>query len=48
MSNAGKFHDPIPRVPPAGVTTTLKEEDASRCIHGANDIKGPDTPPHIK
>lgn len=48
MSNAGKFHDPIPKIPPAGVTTTIKDEDAGRCIQADNYHTAPDTPPHIK
>ncbi len=48
MSNLGKFHDPIPKIPSAGVTTTIKEEDAGRCIQADNFIKAPDTPPNIK
>jgi hypothetical protein len=48
MSNAGKFRDPIPKIPCAGITTTLKEEAAGKCIQQDEYYTAPNTPPHIK
>ena len=48
MSNAGRFHDPIPRIRPAGVTTTIKDEGSERCIKQDEFYHPPSTPPHIK
>ena len=48
MSNSGKFYDPIPRIRPAGVTTTITDEGSNKCIKQDEFFKAPETPPHIK
>jgi hypothetical protein len=41
--------DPIPNVRTAGVTTTIKDESAARCIHSELYAQNaPPTPEHIK
>lgn len=48
MSNAGRFFDPIPKIRPAGVTTTIMEEGADRCVKQDEFYHPPDTPTTIK
>jgi hypothetical protein len=48
MSNSGKYYDPIPRIRPAGVTTTIMDEGSNKCIKQDEFFKTPETPPHIK
>jgi len=48
MSNTGKFHDPYPKIRPAGVTTTWSDEGSDKCIRQDEHYRAPDTPPHIK
>jgi hypothetical protein len=50
MSNSGKFRDPIPHVPTAGISTTIVDESTQNCIQpeqfGLRDAPG--TPEGIK
>lgn len=48
MSNAGRFRDPIPKIRPAGVTTTIMDEGSEKCIKQDQFYRAPDTPPQIK
>lgn len=48
MSNSGKFRDPIPRIRPAGVTTTIMDEGSHKCIKQDEFFQPPGTPEHIK
>ena len=48
MSNTGKFVDPIPKIPPAGITTTIVDESSAKCIKQDEFYHPPGTPPHIK
>lgn len=50
MSNVGKYFDPIPGIPTAGVTTTIKNEGTQNCIQPERFYlkDTPSTPPHVK
>lgn len=48
MSNAGKFLDPIPKIRPAGITTSLMDDGSKQCIKQDEFFHPPGTPPHIK
>jgi hypothetical protein len=50
MSNTGKFVDPIPGIPTAGCTTTIKNESTLNCMKPDEFLlkDTPGTPEHIK
>lgn len=48
MSNTGKFRDPIPRIRAAGITTSIMDEGADKCVKQDVFYQPPGTPPHIK